>query len=219
MEAIHPKECKLTPYGTKELSEGDVEILSKMYCQKVSGGFIESPSHPLNYPSLSDEDIPIFVPEGSVIELTFLDFNLEASINIEDSSGCYDWVEVVDGDGTMLMTKTCGRGSKVPPNVVSRTHKMIVKFHSDDNQEFPGFLAVWKKLPMPVSGEIASPNYPENYPDNISIPYNITVAAGKRIELAITDMDIEGPSLECHWDHLKVYTPHLEVSSKLTQIS
>ena len=72
-----------------------------------------------------------------------------------------------------------------------------------------GFSATWKSVEaaaMPTSGEIKSPNYPENYPDNLNTKeYKITVAAGKKVELSIVDMVIEADGSTCPYDNLKAY--------------
>ena len=56
----------------------------------------------------------------------------------------YDWVQVVDGDNSILMDKKCG--TTVPGKVTSKTNVMVVKFHSDSSQNRAGFRATWKKV-------------------------------------------------------------------------
>merc|ERR1712032_1424524 len=69
-------------------------------------GQIESPGHPRNYPNFRDKTFELEVEIGSAIELTFESFELERP---HSRRGCiWDWVEVIDGDGTILMRKSCG---------------------------------------------------------------------------------------------------------------
>merc|ERR1712037_803598 len=72
----------------------------------AESGRIESPGHPRNYPIHRDKTYDLEVETGSSIELTFERFELERP---HSRRGCiWDWVEVIDGDGTILMRKSCG---------------------------------------------------------------------------------------------------------------
>ena len=69
------------------------------------------------------------------------------------------------------------------------------------------------------SGEVKSPNYPSNYPDNSDTSTPITVAAGSRIELTFVDFNIESHS-SCGYDYVegkrnetKYFTSYLTFSS------
>jgi hypothetical protein len=152
MIAKNPATCKLDASHSK-LSVEDISILNKMYCKNAvpSGttGEVKSPNYPQNYPVSKDEEYTISVASGSVIELTFTAFQIEA-----DASCGYDWVQVVDGDNSVLMAKKCG--TTVPGKVTSKTNKMIVKFRSDSSVVMTGFRATWKKVtakPQPVDGK------------------------------------------------------------------
>ena len=85
---------------------------------------------------------------GHIIEILFTDFVLEYH-----SSCRYDWVQVVDGDGTELLTKTCGT-NKPSAAIRSKTNKATVKFHSDTSANKKGFRAEWKAVQkyVPVNG-------------------------------------------------------------------
>jgi hypothetical protein len=139
----------------------------------AESGRIESPGHPRNYPNYRDKTFDLEVETGSAIELTFERFELERP---HSRRGCiWDWVEVIDGDGTILMRKSCG-GSRseisggigdiggiggiqsstsrplqsgledAQKKVTSRTNKMVVEFHSDRAVTGTGFSASWKKV-------------------------------------------------------------------------
>ena len=57
-----------------------------------------------NYPDNLDKVYPIKVAAGSIIEILFTDFMLEAP-DADAKSCIFDWVKVVDGDGTELLGK------------------------------------------------------------------------------------------------------------------
>ena len=116
---------------------------------------------------------------------------------------------MLDTDNSQL-AKACG--TTKPAVLKSMGNKMTVVFHSDYSQVYKGFSATWKAVEadtMPTSGEVMSPNYPENYPDNLDMEeYKIVVAPGKKVELTIIDMAIEAlgsGTLVCAYDNLKVY--------------
>ena len=139
MVAKNPATCDITT-GKSQLSGNDIDLINKMYCKDtVQEQAITSPNYPSNYPDNKDTDSRLTVASGSVVELTFTNFNLE------DSNGCvYDWVQVVDGDNSVLMDKKCG--TSLPGKVTSKTNVMVVKFHSDSSQNRAGFRATWKKV-------------------------------------------------------------------------
>ena len=63
-------------------------------CPGTERGIIISPQHPFNYPSRSNINYTIQTIQGSVIELTFQAFDLEASRK-SGQGGCYDSVRLV----------------------------------------------------------------------------------------------------------------------------
>ena len=112
---------------------------------------------------------------------------------------------MLDTDNSQLV-KACG--STKPAVLKSMGNKMTVVFHTDYSEVRKGFSATWKEVEanaVDTSGEITSPNYPENYPDNKEQEYKIVVAAGKRVELTIVEMAIEADGTDCPYDNLKVY--------------
>ena len=120
-----------------------------MYCDSNGNNLIVSPNYPnSNYPDSQDKDYPIRVTEGKIIEILFTDFELEAEDNC-----AYDWVMVVDDDGTELLPKTCGT-NKPAELLRSKTHLATIKFHSDTSETKKGFRAEWKEVTklIPVDG-------------------------------------------------------------------
>ena len=113
---------------------------------------------------------------------------------------------MLNTDNSQLV-KACG--TTKPTVLKSSGNKMTVVFHSDGSVVHKGFSATWKAVEaaaVPTSGEIKSPNYPENYPDNLNRKeYKIAVAAGKKVELSIVDLAIEADGSTCPYDNLKAY--------------
>jgi len=52
-------------------------------------------------------------------------------------------------------------------------------------------------------GTMASPNYPDNYDNNLECVYSIEVDDGRRVELSFADFSLENQS-RCAWDSLEV---------------
>ena len=128
MTAKDANKCTVSKYNTK-LTNSDLTLLKKMYCDKNNKNLVVSPNYPSTYTSSQDKEYPIKVDEGSVIEIVFSDFELEKS---NDCSA--DWLQIVDDDGTVLLKKTCGTAK--PEKVTSKTKSMKVKFHSDSTKEY-----------------------------------------------------------------------------------
>ena len=118
-----------------------------MYCDSNGNNLVTSPSYPENYPDNLDKSYPIKVTAGQVIEILFTDFSLEPQVSCE-----YDWVTVLDGDGSILLAKTCGTNK--PAKISSKTNVANIKFHSDISVNAKGFRAEWKAVTktVPVAG-------------------------------------------------------------------
>ena len=129
--------------------------------------------------------------------------------------------QVLDTDNSELLKK-CGR-SKPEKVLKSKGNKMSVVFHSDGSKVYRGFSATWKAVEVaskPISGEITSPNYPENYPHDLNRKeYKIVVAAGKRVELTFEDLAIESSWAGCPYDKLKAYDTPAAGSPTLIAVS
>ena len=53
-------------------------------------------------------------------------------------------MEIVDGDGTTILEKSCG--SQAPSAIFSNSEQVLVAFHSDHTEEATGFQLVWKEI-------------------------------------------------------------------------
>ena len=103
------------------------------------------------YDSETDEPAKVnssdLCEELGLIEILFTDFSLEPQVSCE-----YDWVTVLDGDGSTLLAKTCGTNK--PAKISSKTNVANIKFHSDISVNAKGFRAEWKAVTktVPVAG-------------------------------------------------------------------
>merc|ERR1719244_1546846 len=94
---LNSKECEGEASETSDCTGGS--------CASTSSGVIHSTNYPANYPNKDDLRFPLEVAAGSTIQLTFQDFSLEPA------DGCvYDFVQVLDSDGTTELKKLCGGG-------------------------------------------------------------------------------------------------------------
>jgi len=111
-------------------------ILSHSMAEKK--GTITSENYPNIYPDNIDKEYPINADGTFVIK--FSDFVLEDPRWWD--SYCYDWVTIKDGDGSILLDKTCG--SDIPPPITSKTNTARVFFYTDHSINATGFSLDWE---------------------------------------------------------------------------
>ncbi|KAG5870535.1 hypothetical protein JTB14_014726 [Gonioctena quinquepunctata] len=101
-----------------------------------SEGHLESPNYPEEYQPNKECIWRLTVPENHQVALRFQSFD------VENHDGCvYDYVEIRDGlslDSPIIKVH-CGH--KVPPDAISTSHNMLVKFVSDGSVQKGGFSA------------------------------------------------------------------------------
>ncbi|XP_056388388.1 CUB domain-containing protein 2 [Hyla sarda] len=167
-------------------------------------GHLSSPNFPKVYPPYTECSWLIVVSEGSTVQLSFHEFNLEHHDTCE-----YDYVKIYNGasrdEGNLLGT-FCG--SQLPPNMTSSWHVLSVIFHSDKHVGSSGFSATYRKdicggVLTSLSGVITSPDYPDNYPNNAECHWLISAAPHAKIRLVFTDFQLE--SQECNYDYVAVF--------------
>ena len=162
---------------------------------------MQSPGYPANYPNNEDKTSTIIAAEGKVIQVTF------QKVDIESHRTCrYDYVMARDGDGTVLMQKTCGSRKTPPAAFTSRTNKVEIIFHSDRSVNRKGFQLSWKEVDQgqgEAKGILMSPNYPSSYPNNVQKIFPLEAGAGKRIKMTFADFNLEADR-SCRWDYLMV---------------
>ena len=111
-----------------------------------------SPNFPRNYPNDLHERKTIKVAKGNVINIHFTDFNLESPDEV-------DYLEITDGDGTLLghfgagyyvdegqRWDLDGEPRKGISDLTSVTETVHVLFHTDESVTRTGWRLEWSKL-------------------------------------------------------------------------
>merc|ERR1711872_66346 len=120
-------------------------------------GTIISENYPDNYPNNVYEKrttIKASIPDDT-LQINFIDFKLERMWD-----KCYDWLKIKDGDGTVLLDKTCGDSKPRP--VTSNTDTVVIIFNSDYAITEKGFKINWESKPKGGSDECTCGQANEN---------------------------------------------------------
>ncbi|XP_037612385.1 cubilin [Sebastes umbrosus] len=168
-------------------------------------GQLRSPYHPNAYPHNKVCEWLINQPEGYVVTLNFLSFD------VEGGSCRFDFVEVRDGStsSSPLLGTFCG--INIPPRLQSTQRSMYIRFKTDSSISNHGFEAAYGSalegcgdtLTSP-SGTIRSPGHPNNYPHGANCTWFISVTPGNLIRLSFDSFNLEY-HLNCNYDYLEVY--------------
>ncbi|XP_059901037.1 cubilin [Gadus macrocephalus] len=168
-------------------------------------GQIRSPYHPGAYPHNKECEWVLNQPQGYVVTLNFLSFDVEGN-------ACrFNFVEVRDGSSSSspLLGTFCG--DQVPPMLQSTQRSMYLRFKTDASVTNMGFTAAYAAaeegcgatLTTPT-GTITSPGHPEGYPHGADCMWFISVAPGNLIRLTFDSFNVEYDS-SCQHDYLEVY--------------
>ncbi|MGH0159306.1 UNVERIFIED_CONTAM: hypothetical protein FKN15_040677, partial [Acipenser sinensis] len=130
-------------------------------------------------------------------------------LQLQPSPNCVnDYLEIREGNARgHLVGRFCG--NSLPVNYTSVIgHILWVKFVSDGSIGGAGFRATFAHLYgneiTGSAGQIASPLWPRDYPDNADYRWTITVNADYFIRVWIFEMDVED-TYECYFDKLKIF--------------
>ncbi|KAJ0033549.1 hypothetical protein NQD34_000656 [Periophthalmus magnuspinnatus] len=199
------------------LSKGDIAQARKLYrcpaCGETlqdSTGNFTSPGYPNGYPSYTHCVWRISVTPGEKIVLNF------TTMDLYKSSLCwYDHIEVHDGywRKAPLLGKFCG--DKVPDVLISTDSRMWIEFRSSSNWVGKGFAAIYEAICggdiTKDSGQIQSPNYPDDYRPSKECVWRISVSEGYHVGLSFQAFEIERHD-SCAYDYLEVRDGPLDTS-------
>lgn len=135
----------------------------KLLLRDLSGKFT-SPCYPDLYPNSQDCNWTIISPVGFIIQVTFLDFD------IEEAQNCmYDYVSIYNGETT---SKFCGITAK-GLTFNSTGNEMTIGFVSDFSIQKKGFNAIYTQVAVSLRNQIVT--VPQNQSSglvtsNVSIP-------------------------------------------------
>ena len=104
-------------------------ILMMLKMRKFSlAGFITSPKQPGSYPNNLNKTDIVTVEEGMILSLEFIFFDVHEYASSPDPCS-RDHLTVVDGDGTILLPKTCG--TSLPTSFRSRSNLVNIIFFTN----------------------------------------------------------------------------------------
>ena len=175
-------------------------------------GTITSPGYPKAYGNNAQCEWRISVNEGSSIEIVFMDLEMETHNICE-----YDFLEIFDGidsSGSSL-GKYCS--SENHPMLLETTgNHAYIRMKSDDSNQGRGFSLKYSmncnRSIFANSGIIESPNFPNNYPNNLNCSWTVFVNRGNKINMEFSHFDLENVNKyhnetgehECRLDYLDI---------------
>ncbi|KAK7483589.1 hypothetical protein BaRGS_00025142, partial [Batillaria attramentaria] len=173
-------------------------------------GTIQSPRYPSTYEADLDCTYLIEQKRGFTITLEFTHFNLDSS----SIDGCSDFIEIHDGSSEFapqLGTRLCG--SAIPAKVSSTGNNMWIRFRSDSVRDphRNGFIATFKReAPIctggtltDAEGTVASPGFPEPFPEDDSCSWTISVDSGSIIKFTFDTLALDGYIPRCNSSWVK----------------
>ncbi|EGT39265.1 hypothetical protein CAEBREN_28916 [Caenorhabditis brenneri] len=167
--------CKIVP----NLCNGGI--------QNGSFGSIQSPQYPQQYYNKLMCLYYIYAPEGFSINIYFPQINTERY---------YDFVEIYEKNSTLYPDRIVGLSGNISDyEYRSNGSFLLVVFRTNYVITDIGFYAAWnvERIQPPIvsnattSGELTSPNYPNDYDTFDNQIYYIEVIEGARINMTIDD--------------------------------
>jgi len=160
------------------------------YILTSATGTLNSPNYPNNYEN--DLKCQWFIIQDDKVNLTFTSFDVEQD---------YDFVKIYDGPNVWSPLLLTISGKVPPPPIVSSGNALLVVFTSDDTGVYPGFQATYSTATPPPpdcnfvltdsDGKFTSPNFPDNYFNNLNCQWGIVVGDKARITLTFDSFDSE----------------------------
>uniref|UniRef100_A0A4W3GTR3 Metalloendopeptidase n=1 Tax=Callorhinchus milii TaxID=7868 RepID=A0A4W3GTR3_CALMI len=191
------------------LSQGDITQAKKLYRCPACGGSLQdsvgnfsTPDFPSGYVSFLQCVWRISVTPGEKITLNF------TTMDLFKSRLCwYDYLEVRDGywKKAPLLGRFCG--NKLPDAIISTDSRLWIEFRSGSNWAGKGFSAVYEAICggdiNKDTGQIQSPNYPDDYRPSKECVWKVTVTAGFHVGLTFQAFEIERHD-SCAYDFLEI---------------
>ncbi|KAJ3611231.1 hypothetical protein NHX12_021247, partial [Muraenolepis orangiensis] len=166
-------------------------------------GQIRSPYHPNPYPHNKECEWVISQPQGYVVTLDFLFFD------VEGNSCRFDFVRDGSTSSSPLLGTFCG--DQAPAMLSSTQRSMYIRFKTDSSVTNLGFMADYASARegcggtvTTPTGTITSPGHPSPYPHGTECTWLISVAPGNLIRLTFDSFNLEYDT-NCYYDYVEVY--------------
>ena len=117
---------------------------------------VTSPNYPNNYPDRLEKTELVQVEQGMILSIEFVAFDIDFDPVLCDLNCNCDHLTITDGDGTILMGKSCGSssngsaifegrliGSSLPPTIVTRTNRISITFKTGSLGSRSGWSITW----------------------------------------------------------------------------
>jgi cubilin len=175
-------------------------------------GSISSPNYPEPYGANAQCVWRISISEGSSLQMIFVDLDLEAQ-----PSCVYDYVEIFDGrdPSDKKLGKFCTTEMLQPLQLETTGNHAFVRLITDATHQLRGFNLRYnfncnRTIENLHNGVIESPNFPENYPNNLNCEWRIKATKGNKIQYEFSHFDlenldkIEGTKHVCQFDFVEL---------------
>ncbi|XP_070846884.1 cubilin [Chaetodon trifascialis] len=161
-----------------------------------TGGTVSSMGFPHSYSNKASCQWNIQVPPGKLVHLHFHNFSLE------DSQLCLnDKVSLTDRSGSL--GTYCGYTP--PSDLVSDGNTLDMKFTSNNKVVDTGFTATWRAIDPEEApcggdfssntGEIRSPNWPNDYQTKSVCTWRITIPSATNVTVAFTHFELQAVNI------------------------
>lgn len=175
-------------------------------------GSITSPGYPKAYGHNAQCEWRISVNEGSSIEIIFTDLDLETQ-----SICAYDYLEIFDGTDSSAGTfgKFCSSENH-PMHLETTGNHAYIRMNTDDSHSGRGFSLKYSincnRTIFADSGVIESPNFPNDYPNNLNCSWTVFVNRGNVINMEFSHFNFENAmqyhnetgAQVCTFDYLEI---------------
>ena len=175
-------------------------------------GSITSPGYPKAYGNNAQCEWRISVNEGSSIEIIFTDLDLETQ-----SICAYDYLEIFDGTDSSASSfgKFCSSENH-PMHLETSGNHAYIRMNTDDSHQGRGFSLKYSincnRTIFADSGVIESPNFPNDYPNNLNCSWTVFVNQGNKINMEFSHFYFENAmqyhnetgAHVCNFDYLEI---------------
>lgn len=150
---------------------------------------------------------------------------------METQSTCsYDYLEIFDGSDASAKSygKFCSSDSH-PMHLLTTGNHALLRMRSDDSHAGRGFFLKYSihcnRTIRMDSGVIESPNFPNDYPNNLDCAWTIVVTKGNRINMQFSHFYLENDNQFhnetnehiCKYDYLEIADVNFETKTEQGQ--